>query len=366
MTIYKLDENGLSAVPETSFATVGIYERTNIQQYLLKNIEVLGDRLMVIAEEFSGWLDSSRRIDLLCIDVNANLVVVELKRTDDGGHMDLQSLRYAAMVSAMTFDHLVDAHANFLKADTTAARASILEFLEWEDVLEEQFAQDVRIVLAAADFGKELTTSVMWLNERGLDIRCVRLKPYRLEDGPVLLDVQQLIPLPEAASFQTQLGAKRRAERESRGDRHGARIAWWTALVTRPGAEDHARVTPKASRFHLVRIDGFQWAYLVWQHECCVELFIDLGSEEATREFFGALLAERADLEKRFGAPLIWEPVGRSRGAKVNFVLEGGYRTAEDEWDQIQTRQVDAMGRLRAALGPAVKRLREQKGFGKR
>ena len=44
---------------------------------------------MVIAEEFGDWLDSSRRIDLLCLDSVANLVVVELKRTDDGGRLDL-------------------------------------------------------------------------------------------------------------------------------------------------------------------------------------------------------------------------------------------------------------------------------------
>mgnify|MGYP001409384997 CR=1 FL=1 len=54
---------------------------------LREQISVLDDRLMVIAEEFGDWLDSSRRIDLLCIDSEANLVVVELKRTDDGGHM---------------------------------------------------------------------------------------------------------------------------------------------------------------------------------------------------------------------------------------------------------------------------------------
>ena len=29
--------------------------------------------------------------------------MIELKRTDDGGHMDLQAIRYAAMVSSMTF-----------------------------------------------------------------------------------------------------------------------------------------------------------------------------------------------------------------------------------------------------------------------
>ncbi len=42
---------------------------------------------------------------------------------------------------------------------------------------EEQFGQEVKIVLASAEFSKELTTSVMWLNDFGLDIRCVRMHP---------------------------------------------------------------------------------------------------------------------------------------------------------------------------------------------
>ena len=40
---------------------------------------------MVIGEEFGDWEDSKRRIDLLCLDKQANLVVVEIKRTEDGG-----------------------------------------------------------------------------------------------------------------------------------------------------------------------------------------------------------------------------------------------------------------------------------------
>jgi RecB family endonuclease NucS len=44
-----------------------------------------------MAEEFSDWQDRSRRIDLLCLDTDANLVVVELKRTNDAGHMELQA-----------------------------------------------------------------------------------------------------------------------------------------------------------------------------------------------------------------------------------------------------------------------------------
>jgi hypothetical protein len=36
------------------------------------------------------------------------LEVTALKRTEDGGHMELQALRHAAMVSTMTFDQLVE------------------------------------------------------------------------------------------------------------------------------------------------------------------------------------------------------------------------------------------------------------------
>ena len=55
----------------------------------------------------------------------------------------------------------------------------------------------------------------MWLNERSLDIRCVRLKPYK--DGErALLDVQTVIPLPEAEAYQIQVRDKQQKERQSR------------------------------------------------------------------------------------------------------------------------------------------------------
>jgi len=89
MPIFEICTDGLRPVSETSFGAEGLYERRDIQRLLRENIGVLDERLMVIAEEFGDWLDSSRRIDLLCLDTDANLVVIELKRTEDGGHMEL-------------------------------------------------------------------------------------------------------------------------------------------------------------------------------------------------------------------------------------------------------------------------------------
>jgi hypothetical protein len=94
------------------------------------------------------------------------------------------------------------------------AQRSILGFLGWEEPDDGTFAVDTKIVLVSLEFSKEITTTVLWLNKRQLDIRCVRLRPYCL-DGRILLDVQQVIPLPEAAEYQVQLRKKEAEQRES-------------------------------------------------------------------------------------------------------------------------------------------------------
>ncbi len=215
MAIYQLHHDRITEVPRTTFAAVNLKERTDIQRVLKDFIEIISSDTMVLAEEFGEWADSRRRIDLLGLNKQGQLVVIELKRTEDGGHMELQALRYAAMVSTMTFEQAVAAHQKFLAdegLDPEMAEQGIRDFLNEED---ENIAisDGVKIVLASADFSKEITSSVLWLNEQGLDITCVRLRPHQFAEE-VLLDVQQIIPLPEAAEFQVAIREKSR-EREA-------------------------------------------------------------------------------------------------------------------------------------------------------
>jgi len=114
MPLYEITTDAFRSITEASLAEMKLRERGDLQRLLRTQIEVLGDDLYVIAEEFGDWEDSRRRIDLLAIDKNANLVVIELKRTTDGGHMELQAIRYASMVSTMTFGRTVEIHAEYL------------------------------------------------------------------------------------------------------------------------------------------------------------------------------------------------------------------------------------------------------------
>lgn len=222
MTIYRMSDQAIKAVDETTFARVSVSERGDLQRLLKRQIEIISPDTLIISEEFSDWEDSKRRIDLLGIDTDANLVVIELKRTEDGGHMELQAVRYAAMVSTLDFERVVRIFETYLasEGDDRDARSSILKFLDWEEPDEEIFAQDVRIVLASAEFSREITTAVIWLNDRGLDIRCVRIKPYG-EKSNLLLDVQQVIPLPEAQDYQVRLKEKQQKERAARKGKQG-------------------------------------------------------------------------------------------------------------------------------------------------
>lgn len=214
MPLFELSSTEIRSLQRADFAALGVLERGDLQRLLRDHVDVIAPDTLVLSEEFSNWDRSGRRIDLLGVDRQARLVVVELKRTSDDSLVDLQAIRYAAMVSSMTFDDAVEAYRVYLdqRKRNEDARARLLEFLNWKNSSDGRFAEDVRIILAAADFSPEVTSTVLWLNERDLDITCVRLQPYKLRET-ILLDVQQIIPLPEAADYQIQIRQKQREVR---------------------------------------------------------------------------------------------------------------------------------------------------------
>jgi hypothetical protein len=156
MPLFEVTEEGLKRRPSAAFAALGMYERADLQRLLRDDISALDEDLLVIAEEFGNWEDARRRIDLLALDKGGRLVVIELKRTDDGGHMELQAIRYAAMVSAMRFAEVADAYAahraEHRPGEEVTARAELAAFLDAGDGGEKPvISTDVRIMLVSAD-----------------------------------------------------------------------------------------------------------------------------------------------------------------------------------------------------------------------
>lgn len=255
MAIFEITHQALSALTPTTFSAHGLREREDLQRLLRDQIDLIAPETMVLAEEYGSFEGSLRRIDLLGLDKDCRLVVIELKRTGDGGHMELQALRYAAMVSSMTFDQAVAAHREFLArvrpGEQIDAEAQILRFLEVGAVADTppQISQAVRIVLAAADFSTEITTTVLWLNSSGLDISCVRLAPYAAGDGRVLLDIQQVIPLRKAADYQIAIRDKAAAVDAQRSKQMREAIAKFELFI---GETKYPRLTKRELMYRFI------------------------------------------------------------------------------------------------------------------
>ena len=251
MPIYHMKEDEITRVESTTFAEQGLKERQDLQRLLKDKIEIISENTLVVSEEFGEWGDSRRRIDLLAVDKDANLIVIELKSSFDGTHMDLQAIRYAAMISTLTFEKLISTHAQYLEKNGIQkdAKEEILTFLGWSEPDEDRFGREVKIVLALASnqgFSKELTTAVMWLNNFGIDIKCVHLRPYRHPNDGVLLDVRNVIPLPETAEYQVEIQEKGRRARASRSSKDRTKYK----LIV--GDESHTNLSKNRMMYHII------------------------------------------------------------------------------------------------------------------
>lgn len=365
MPLFEMLEDRFNPFPQTSFSSLGVKERNDLQRILRTQIDVLGEELYVISEEFSDWDDSRRRIDLLAIDKLANLVVIELKRTTDGGHMELQAIRYASMVSTMTFDRAVQIHAKYLSDIGLSGkdpRILMLDFLDWDEPNSESFATDVRIVLVSEDFSKELTTAVLWLRDREIDIKCIRLRPY-CKEGMKLIDVQQIIPLPEAQEYQVKVREKEHEERKQKAERYNERRKFWEGLVAFAKEKKTRHGNIKPGEYHWLGASsgtrGVNYNYTIVQDYGLAEVYIDRGDQEQNKKIFDALSLMKQEIEQVFNGQLTWARLDDKRASRIKaYVRTGGYRSPESEWPTIQEEMVQTMIRLESALDAPIRSLK--------
>ena len=223
MPVYRVTDEDFEPLDKTSFEAEHLLEREDIQRRLRDKPEILEEGLYILAEEYGDWKESNRLIDLLAVDSERRLVVIELKRSDEDSLMDLQAIRYAAMVADMTLEQAIDAHRTYLQnrgrdEEKTDSIVSAHLTDDAEDVGID--SENPRIILVSATFSKELTTSVLWLNRIGIDIKCVKLQPWKTVDA-LFLESSQVIPIPEAEDYMVRM---RNREEEAQQQKEASRI----------------------------------------------------------------------------------------------------------------------------------------------
>lgn len=211
--LFKVDITGKTAaeLQHATLSALQLKERYDLQEWILQTPRILGEDLLVITSEFSEFDRTSERLDVLALDRRGVLTIVELKRSAVGTAAELQALRYAAYCSTMSLRDISELLAKYeskrtgLEVISTEAERRIKEFVNEPDFTE--LTNKPRVILGAEEFSPETTATVLWLKTFGLDLSCVRLRPYNVE-GQLLLDSSVIIPLPEAKEFQIRRDIK--------------------------------------------------------------------------------------------------------------------------------------------------------------
>lgn len=197
-----------TAAKPISLADAGLKEREHLQEWVIANPDVLGPDVKIVAFEYGRWSGSGGaierdRLDVLGLDREGRLVVVELKRDKAPDTVDMQALKYAALVSRFTREDLDKVHARYLtrhRGEPVDEDTAAAELDEWADITEETLRLP-RLVLMASDFPKTVTATVVFLHQQlGLDVRLLGFQAYQTA-AQVLVTVSQQYPPPDVEEF---------------------------------------------------------------------------------------------------------------------------------------------------------------------
>ncbi len=236
-------------IEEVDFGRLGFQERRDIQEWVAANPSILGEDLLIIGKEFSGFDRTSERLDLLAVDFAGRLVVIELKRDDSGADAHWQAIKYASYLQRATADNIIRMAAEYWSESEDDAETRLLQHLGADDL--NALNNDQRIILASHRFAPEVTSAALWLNKKTPDlITCIRLTPYQdTQAGSLYVQATTIIPVPGVEVVD--VGPNARPER-GRGSSSslGARLA---ATFARNRNDEVSQFVKKVGR---LAIDG--------------------------------------------------------------------------------------------------------------
>jgi hypothetical protein len=332
-----------------------------LQEWLANQPDALGEELLIIQKEFDGFDETRERLDLLALDKDGNLVVIENKLDDSGRDVTWQALKYTAYVSGLTKTQIVDIYQQYLDRYEGGGNAAvrICEFMEVEELEETVLnpGNDQRMIFIAANFRREVTATVLWLLSRGIRAQCFKVTPFSFGEE-LMVDIQQIIPTPEAADFMIGMSSKEyeeKAVQDTQKKRHKLRLDFWEVVLDQLRAENSGlfgSISPTRSHWLSagsgVRSCPFQLVFL--RKEARVQLSLERANAAENKWIFDQLFALKDEIEADFGSSLIWRRMDDKKQSLIVFSADfDGY--SRETWAEMASWLTANIQKLEAVLG---------------
>ena len=319
--MFKVDRtnNRLIRLERQRFADLNLRERDHLQEWLVNMPDALGEELLILQKEFDGFAETRERLDLLALDKDCRLSLSSrTNSTTRGRDVVWQALKYAAYCASLTKSQIIDIYQAYLDrwSSSENAEANLREFLGVEDMDEVVLIPrgEPRLILIAANFRKEVTATVLWLLKHKVHAQCFRVVPHGFGED-LFIDLQQIIPPPDAADYMVRMAAKDSEEETTQGAYHRTREMRGTNFGRKRSkdcgdAACHAsRTSARLGRRRLgcaTGVTGCRFNLIFTRREVGVELTIARSEADDNKQIFDQLVAQRRQIEDAFGVPLDW------------------------------------------------------------
>jgi hypothetical protein len=323
--MYRIDKstNDITQLQKRRFSELGFKERENLQEWIAKNPEVLGEELLIIQKEFDGFNDTKERLDLLALDSDGGLVIIENKLDDTGRDVVWQSLKYTSYCSTLTTSQIISIFQKHLD-DTGVkddAKSLILEFLdrEEEDLLLNTKEQDQRIILVANNYRKEVTSTILWLLDHQVRIQAFKAEPYSFGED-LFLQIEQIIPLPETKEFMIDAIVKQKEDKSKSVKvlkTNAFLIDFWSNFkhnLKNNNVSLIENVSPRAS-FSIGTWKGQgKFCYCIGRDTIRVELYF---GNDVKKEKFEFMYNHKDEIESKFKGQIIWQKLENKKASRI-------------------------------------------------
>lgn len=356
--MYLIDRTNksLEQIAPASFTSQQLSERADLQEWLVAHPAALGEPLLIIQKEFDDFDGTAERLDLLALDKRFNLVVIENKLDDSGRDVTWQALKYASYCATLSSPEIVRLFQEYLDvySPDDNAEEKLLEFyngVAYEGLLN-QATNGIRIILVAARFRKEVTSTVLWLLNYNVHLQCHQVTLYPLGDQ-LLLQIEQIIPLRETQEYTVRLAAKAQVEAQAKATethRYEIRRKFWHQLLPLINERTSLFSSVNPTRDHWLSagsgVGAVPFSFVITYRSASVLLNISRPNRAENVWLYEQLIAQRPALETQFGAPLIWDLKEGRISVKIECRKDDVNYFESAQWSAIQRFLSDAMFRL--------------------
>ena len=367
MYIINSQDNSLTKIEKCDFRSLGFDERNNRHEWIAKEPSSLGEELLIIQKEFDGFSDTRERLDLLALDKFGNLVIIENKLDDSGRDVTWQAIKYASYCSSLTKQDIIEIYQKYL-GTAESAEESLSEFFGGQDIsdIEINVGNSQRIFLVAANFRKEVTSSVMWLLNFNMRIKCFKVTPFKYNDQ-VLLEFDQIIPIKEADEYTIKVAAKNQSEAQSsdaKRIRRNNRMSFWTQFIeyNKNCNGLYCNSTPNGDNWLSKTIKGFGGVSInmvICQASIRTEVYISTGNKDTNKAIFNYLQDHQDEIHSKYADQLEWQLLPDKDSCRIRDDRENLSYLNPNDRDKIFEFFIDSAQRLMDTFSPYAKKFKK-------